>query len=154
MQCILKLLLKFYLYLAASGHNHYTKSARVCLQRMSKLKNDHPDVYQQFQEDIHVIRRSDSQWAGLSADFVIQQVLMRSIKTSDGLTRGRGMTKQQRLMWVLSMPVCAEVNKAMEMTGIHFDTGEHNKDMIKAGQVRDWHIQFSDFFRFSLLTIT
>ena len=126
-------------YLAASGHNHYAKSAWVYLQRMSKLKNDHPDTYQQFQEGLHVVRRSDRQWAGLSTDLVIEQVLMRSIKTSGGLTRGRGMTEQQRLMWVLSMPVCAEVNKAMqELTGVNFNTSEQNKDMTKARQARDW----------------
>ena len=38
---------------------------------------------------------------------------MRSIKTSGGLTRGLGMTEQQDLTWVLSISVCAEVNKAM-----------------------------------------
>ena len=106
---------------------------------MSKLKNDHPDTYQQFQEGLHVVRRSDRQWAGLSTDLVIEQVLMRSIKTSGGLTRGRGMTEQQCLMWVLSMPVCAEVNKAMqELTGVNFNTSEQNKDMTKARQARDW----------------
>ena len=51
-------------------------------------QNDHPDTYQQFQEGLHVVRRSDRQWAGLSTDLVIEQVLMRSIKTSGGLTRG------------------------------------------------------------------
>ena len=30
-------------YLAASGHNLYTKSARLYVQRMSKLNNEHPD---------------------------------------------------------------------------------------------------------------
>ena len=43
------------------------------------------------------------------------------------------MTEQQRLMWVLSMPVCAEVNKAMqELTGVNFNTSEQNKDMTKS----------------------
>ena len=31
-------------YLAASGHNHYTKSAWVYLQRMSQLDKQHPDI--------------------------------------------------------------------------------------------------------------
>ena len=75
-------------YLAASGHN-YTKSALLCLQRMSHLQEDHPEVYQHFQDGLHVIRRSDRYWAGLSSNLVIEQVLMRSMKTSGALTRGR-----------------------------------------------------------------
>ena len=64
---------------------------------------------------------------------------MRSMKTSGGLTRGRWMTEQQRLMWLLSMPACAEVNQAMqELTGVNYSTREQNKDMGKAIQARDW----------------
>ena len=40
-------------------------------------------------------------WAGLSTDLVIEQVLMRSIKSTGGLTRGRGMAEIQRLLWLL-----------------------------------------------------
>ena len=57
-----------------------------------------------------MIRRSNRPWAGLSSDLVIEQVLMRSLKTSGGLTRGRGMTENQHLLWLLSEPACAEVN--------------------------------------------
>lgn len=32
------------------------------------------------------------------------------------------MTEQQRLVWVLSMPVCAEAMQ--ELTGVNYDTGE------------------------------
>ena len=126
-------------YLAASGHNNYTKSAWVYLQRMATLQNDCPDVYQQFKEGLHVVRRSDRYWAGLSSDLIIEQVLMRSMKTSGGLTRGRGMTEQQRLIWLLSMPACAEVNKTMqELTGVSYNTGEQNQDITKPRKARDW----------------
>ena len=126
-------------YLAASSHNLYTKSARVYLQQMTNLKEEHPDVHQRFEDGLHVIRRSDRLWAGLSSDLIIEQVVMRSMKTSGGLTRGRGMTEQQRLMWLLSMPACADVNLAMqELTGVNYNTGEQNKNMSKARQARDW----------------
>ena len=75
-------------YMAASGHNNYTRSALLYLQRMSHLQEDHPEVYQHFKNGLHVIRRSDRYWAGLSSDLVIEQVLMRSMKTTGGLTRG------------------------------------------------------------------
>ena len=86
-----------------------------------------------------MIRRSNCPWAGLSSDLVIEQVLMRSLKISGGLTRGRGMTENQHLLWLLSRPACAEVNQAMqELTGVNYNTGEQNKDMTAARQARDW----------------
>ena len=76
--------------------------------------------------------------AQLSIDLIIEQVLMRSLKTSGGLTRGRGLMEQQRLIWILSMPACAETNNRMqELTGIQFNSGEQNKDMSKSRQARD-----------------
>ena len=126
-------------YLAASGHNLYTKYARVYLQQMTDLKAEHPDVQQRFDDGFHAIRRSDRQWAGLSSDLIIEQVMMRSLKTSGGLTRGRGMTEHQRLVWLLSMPACAEINQAMqELTEVNYNSGEQNKDMSEARQTRDW----------------
>ena len=126
-------------YLAASGHNLYTKSSRLYVQQMSDLEAQHPGILEKFQQGLHVVRRSDRLWAGLSTDLIIEQVLMRSMKTSGGLTRGRGMTERQRNLWLLSTPACAEVNKAMqELTGVNYNTGEQNKDMTKARQVRDW----------------
>ena len=41
------------------------------------------------------------------------QVLMRSLKTSGGLTRGHGMTGRQLVIWLLSRTACAEMNRAM-----------------------------------------
>ena len=125
-------------YLAAAGHNLYTKSVRLYLQSMSSLEADHPDVYRKFEAGFHVVRRSNRLWAGLSTDLVIEQVLMRSLKTSGGLTRGRGMTERQRVIWLLSMPACAEMNRAMlDLTGVSYSTGEQNKDMTKSRQARD-----------------
>ena len=59
-------------YLVASGHNLYTKCIYVYVQQMHET---HPEA-----------RRSDRFWVGLSPDLVNEQVLMRSIKTSGGLT--------------------------------------------------------------------
>ena len=78
-------------YLAASGHHLYTKSLHVYLQQMTKLQDTHPNIYRRFIQGLHVVRRSDRFWAGLSTDLVIEQVLMRSLKTSGGLMRGRGI---------------------------------------------------------------
>ena len=75
----------------ASGHYHYH------FQSMYKLETTHPVIFNNFKDNgLHVIRRSDTYWSGLSSDLIIEQVLMRSMKTSGGLTRGRGMGEVQR----------------------------------------------------------
>lgn len=82
-------------YLAAAGHNLYVKCARLYLQEMASLPNDHPDVHEKFMSGYHSVRRSDRFWGGLSTDLIIEQVLMRSVKTSGGLTRGKGINEHQ-----------------------------------------------------------
>ena len=89
-------------------------SLHVYLNNMLELENQHPNVHTSFKIGKHVIRRSDRYWAGLSLDLVIEQVLMRSVKTKGGLTRGRGLTQTQRLVWLLSVPACAGVNCAQQ----------------------------------------
>ena len=78
---------------------------------------------------LHVIRRSDHEWAGLSCDYVIEICLMRNLKTSGSLTHGSGMIETQRNQWTLSRPVSAEVHNAVqELTATRLRTGEQNKD--------------------------
>ena len=63
---------------------------------------------------------------------------MRNLKTSAGLTRGHGMTERQRVIWLLSMPACADMSHAMlELTGDRYSTSEQNEDMTKSRQARD-----------------
>ena len=83
-------------YFAASGHYHYQKSVYLYLQAMSQINMTHPGLYKHFMNGLHVICTSDRFWAGLSPDLMIEQVLMRSLKTSGGLTRGHGMSERQQ----------------------------------------------------------
>ena len=71
----------------SSLYNLYAKYARIYLQSIL----EHPDVHQHFKDGFHVGRRSNQSWAGLSTDLMIEQVLRRTHKTSDGLMRGRRM---------------------------------------------------------------
>ena len=87
-------------YFAAAGHNLYTKSVRVYIQDMTKLHNSHPDVYEAFIHGLHVVIRYDKYWAGLSPDLVIEQVHTMSLKSTGGLTRGRGMAEAQRFLCI------------------------------------------------------
>ena len=74
---------------AATGHIHYAKSGRLFLQEMLRLKPDYPWVYTCFtNHGLLTIRRSDRFWAGLLKDLIIEQVMMRSLKSRGGLTRG------------------------------------------------------------------
>ena len=101
-------------YFVAAGHNIYAKSAYVYLSMMFKPELDHPEVYRHFKAGHHVLRRTGRIWGGLSTDLTIEQILMRSVKSSGGLTRGRGIGEAQREQWILSMPACADYNSAMQ----------------------------------------
>ena len=120
-------------YFAASGHYHYQKSVYLYLQKMSQIHVTHPGLHKHFMNGLHVIRRSDRLWGDLSPDLVIEQVLMHSLKTSRVLTRGLGMNESQRAIWLLSMPVMAEVNRAMQdFTGTKHQTSDQHKDTAQA----------------------
>ena len=137
-------------YLAAAGHNLYAKSVRLYLQFMSSLETDHPDVYREFEAGFHVVQRTNRLWAGLSTELVIEQVLMRSLKTSGSLMRGCGMTERQRVIWLLSLPASAEINRAMlELTGVHYSTsGTKQRHVnVQAGPRYERHADIACYFR-------
>ena len=47
---------------------------------MNELSSTNPDVYQMFMNSHHVVRWSDSFWAGRSTDLAIEKKLMSSVK--------------------------------------------------------------------------
>ena len=105
---------------------------------MNKIHETHPEVSRQFDQGLYIVRRSDRFLAGLSPDLGIEQVLMRSMKTSGGLTRGRGIAETQRLVWLMAHPVCSEVNNEMQqLTGVQYNTSEQHKDLTTASQGKD-----------------
>lgn len=117
--------------MAASGHNINT--SQMNLQSMVRIESEHPVVYQKLVDEFHVVWRSERKWARLTTDLGLEQVLMKSMKMSGGLTRGWGMTEQQRLIWLLSMQVCAEMNSAMlGLTVVSYNTGEQNKEISES----------------------
>ena len=125
-------------YFAAAGHNLYVRSAYMYLQMMGKLEHEHPDIYQLFNDGYHVIRRSDRYWAGLSSDLIIEQVLMKSIKSTGGLTRGHGMSESQRTQWLLSMPACTDINNSMQkFTTVDYHTSDQHVESGLSRKERD-----------------
>ena len=123
---------------AAAGHANYLKSAYLYLQTMKELENENLFVFHKFSNGFHVIRRSDQYWAGLGCDLVIEQSLMRSIKSTGGLTRGSGMTEHQRTLWTMSSHVSSTYNDAMQsFTHQTFTTSEQHKETTVSRMKRD-----------------
>ena len=99
---------------AATRHFSYAKSATPYLQWMLELPQKNPWLYKQFSENgFHSARCSGQYWTYLSIDLIIEQVMMRSIKSRGGLTRCRGFTEPVRLMWMYSMHNCTQVHDAI-----------------------------------------
>ena len=63
---------------------------------------------------------------------------MRSVKTTGGPTRGRGITEIQRIVWLPSMPFTAEVNSSMQcLTEVRYVTSDQHKEPSKSRIERD-----------------
>ena len=118
-------------FLASSGHFNFVKSIILYLQKMNELETTHSLIHQRFLNGYHVIRRTDRDWVGLSSDLVIEQELMRSLKTTGGLARGGlrgGFNEAQRQQWILSMPAYAGMNRAMQhLTGVQYHTSDQHQ---------------------------
>jgi len=124
---------------AATAHIHYVKSARLHLQNMLNLKSTHPWVYEQFANGrLHTIRRGDEFWSGLWFDLIIEQVMMRSLKSNGGLTRGRGVLESTRQLWIGSMHRCADIHNALgELTEAYRKTSEQHIQLTPSRISRD-----------------
>ena len=134
-------------FFAASGHNNYTKSAHLFLQDMMDLQKMNEKLYDQLIESgLFFIRRSNRYWAGLASDLVIEQVLMKSIKSSGGLTHGRGMDETQRTRWLQAMPIFAQISDEIKSVQERNGT-EINKDLTKSRRTRD-HEDTSKIFQY------
>ena len=124
---------------SATGHWNYAKSSRLYLQLMLELPFSFPDIHEKFTNDgFHTIRRSDRFWGGLWSDVIIEQVMMHSLKSRGGLTRGRGVTETVRLTWIYSMHGAASVHNSMtELTNARHRTSEQHIELGKSGMKRD-----------------
>ena len=114
------------------------------------LQNVHKEVHALFCNGYHVIRRSDRYWGGLSTDLVIEQVLMRSIKSTGGLTRGRGLGSSQRTLWLLSMSACSEVHEAMQnLTATQNHLNKEHVEASNSRKIRDSKdiVEIEDFLK-------
>ena len=72
-------------YLAAAGHNNYTKSLALFIPKMLDIEHTHPDIHAAFMKVLFPVRRTDGAWSGIFTDLFIEQVLMAGIKSTGGL---------------------------------------------------------------------
>ena len=124
----------------ASAHLPYAKSAHLYVQQMEELsmKMNAEEYEQLTQKGFFTIRRSDKLWAGIWSDMTIEQVLMRSLKSSGGLTHGRGVTECTLARWVLTLPLCMHVSNAIEsFCGETSTNSEQHVILRDSRQVRD-----------------
>jgi hypothetical protein len=105
---------------AATGHNNYTRCARLYVE-MLDLPTNNPWLYEQLVNGGHVARRSNKFWAGLSTDLTIEQSMMKALKGRGGLTRGRGVTESVRTTWVSTVHKSAAIHSALaELTDLQY----------------------------------
>ena len=78
---------------------------------------------------MYAIRRTDNYWCALESDTAIECLLMRSIKSRTGLTRGSGMTEFRRNVWLGSAPVVAAVREDVRiLTGGQRESFDQHKE--------------------------
>lgn len=110
------------------------------LQDMYDLKTSMPsEEYECFTtQGCFTIRRSEKLWCGTWSDMAIEQTLMKSMKTSGGLTHGRGLTAAVVTRWTQEMTalhnVCQEIER---FTGVELSTSEQHVDSRDTMQKRD-----------------
>ena len=110
------------------------------LQGMVELENRHANVYLKFVNGWHVVRRSNKFWAGLNSDLVIEQTLMRSLKTGASLTHDSRMNEEQPSLWTMSSTIKAMHNMAMQdFNNLTYTTSDQRKQTIDARLNRDIH---------------
>ena len=101
------------------------------LQEMLQLESKYPWLHKKFtDEGFHTVRRSTRFWAGLWTDLTIEQVMMRSIKSRGGLTRGRGVTESARTTWINTAHRVSGVHEAMtDLTNLKHKSSDQHVEM-------------------------
>src|SRR5438132_10437450 len=74
----------------------------------------------------------------VQTDICIEQTLRRSLKTTGGLTHGRGITEHSLLSLISTAPASIAVNEALKL---YFEVKNHSAeqhvDMRQSRQIRD-----------------
>ena len=125
----------------AAGHLAYAKYARLYVQDMESLSErmSNEQFHRFTTMGYFSIRKSNTSWAGNFSDQTIEQELMRLLKSSGGMTHGRGITDSTLSKWVLTLPYHIPVCDSLEsFTGVHCSSSEQHKDLRMSSRTRDF----------------
>ena len=122
---------------AATGHNNYAKTCRLYLQSLSELERNHPEIFNEFIQGNHTVRRTLKNWAGIWTDLSIEQILMKSLKGRSGVI-GKGITENVMHIWTKTMHRCAEVTEAMNSMMSAQKSSCQHKEMFSGRIKRDY----------------
>jgi len=130
LQCVQKMIPYFH----ATGYFPYANSCHIYLSDMKNLKSKlNEDVYQQFVNEGFLLLDGLTNFSQ-----VFEQTLMRSMKTSGGLTHGRGITDSVLHKWIRCTPATYNVCESIEkFSGVYLTTSAQHIDMRKCRIVRD-----------------
>ena len=104
------------------------------------MKHTHPAVYEAFMRGLFPSKAY--RWCmvrhHIFTDLFLEQVLMAGIKSSGGLTHGRGFSESSRVLFLLSSPICADVSQSIfQLTGLSPNDGDGYRDLTAARIRRD-----------------
>ena len=129
-------------YFHVAGHFPYAKSARLYLHKTETISEVmSPDDYRSFSDKGYfTIRQTNDFWAGNFSDHsdqIIEQFLMRMLKTTGGMTHDSGITDSTLTKWVHALPGCVPVCDALEkFTSVHTSASEQHKDLRSPTQAK------------------
>ncbi|KYN00649.1 hypothetical protein ALC62_08572 [Cyphomyrmex costatus] len=117
-------------YFHAAGHFLYVKSAHLYLQDMLILENNmNQQTFKKFTDGFFTIRRSDKFNCGTWTDMVIEQTLMKYMKTEGGVSRGRSTQESVLCKWIYGMYAMNTVCEGMEtFCNVSLDTADQHVD--------------------------
>ncbi|XP_050518957.1 uncharacterized protein LOC126893059 [Diabrotica virgifera virgifera] len=126
-------------YFHASGHLPYAKSAHLYLQDMLQLNEVmDPSIYQRFREGFFIVRRSDKLCCGTSTDMIIEQSMMKSMKTHGGISRGRSTKESVISKWVYGMHAMNTVCEGLQvLANVRMDTTDQHVDASDSRLIKD-----------------
>ncbi|KAL4105063.1 hypothetical protein QTP88_020338 [Uroleucon formosanum] len=145
----LKALKKMLPFFHASGHFLYAKSAYLYLQDMLKLKNNMDEqAFKKFIDGFFTVRRSNKFNCGTWSDMVIEQSLMKSMKSEGGVSRGRSTQESVLSKWIYGMyamnTICEDVEKfcniSLDTVDQHVDTKDSRikRDNDDVNKIIEW----------------
>ena len=123
-------------YLHAAGHLPYAKSAHLYVQQMEDLNSEVESMF--VESGYFTIRRTDKLWSGVWSDMTIEQVLMRAMKATGGLTGGRGISESTLARWIKALPLTVTLCNSLEdFAGVVHEASEQHKELRPSRQTKD-----------------